>query len=61
MTYKHVHANLLFVIFLDCTNSADLFFVLDGSGSIDESHFETMKEFTVNLVDDLAVSILFEK
>jgi Mg-chelatase subunit ChlD len=40
---------------VDCRNHADIFFLLDSSGSIDYQEFQQMKDFTKQLVDNLNV------
>ena len=44
------------VVLAECAETADLYVVMDGSGSIDQQNFNLMKEFTRELVQDLTVS-----
>ncbi|XP_035683938.1 mucin-5B-like isoform X1 [Branchiostoma floridae] len=40
-----------------CDVSSDLFFVLDGSGSVGPDNFETVKQFVVNVVSAFTISL----
>ena len=42
-------------IFAACTSNADIFFVLDASGSVHETNFEKLKGFVKGLVKTLNV------
>ena len=39
----------------ECSSQADVVFVLDSSGSLDEPNFEHIKNFVSNLVTDLDI------
>ena len=42
-------------IISECTSNADIFFVLDASGSVHHNNFEKMKQFVKALVSNLNV------
>ena len=53
----HLYKNSLFLYhYADCENVADLYMLLDGSGSINQGNFNIMKQFASDLVGDLSVS-----
>ena len=46
----------ILVFFSVCRQDADITFILDGSGSIDQLNFDLMKEFVKDVIDELNVA-----
>ena len=46
---------LFIYLFADCDSEADIFFVLDASGSIGEVNFKLIKQFTIDIVRELPI------
>jgi len=45
----------MFCLLSECYSEADVVFILDSSGSLDEPNFDHVKDFVSNLVTDLDV------
>ena len=43
------------LIFVDCSNSLDLVFILDSSGSVMASNFKNMKDFVANIISNFMI------
>ncbi|XP_035685837.1 collagen alpha-1(XII) chain-like isoform X3 [Branchiostoma floridae] len=56
-TMQTTTAAILFPTVEPCDVSSDLFFVLDGSGSVGHSNFNTVKQFVVTLVSAFTIGL----